>query len=186
MVYHHLEKVTSRMRMHFWKLAWKRWNRGGRRSVSPSAWSLKRLFPYNESEHSLRNSDKFKVNFAYTENYRKSIIPYSYLIFVIFLHRQKFTPAKKNLHGHVRGDRDKYQLCVWVIKMMILHVIKNFPAIIALFLSPCGQSWWLEERLSVPPLSGREDRYRWILPTTNAQEIAPFVQRPACLHITLE
>ena len=69
---------------------------------------------------------------------------------------------------------------------MILHVIKNFPAIIALFLSPCGQSWWLEERLSVPPLSGREDRYRWILPTTNAQEIAPFVQRPACLHITLE
>ena len=69
---------------------------------------------------------------------------------------------------------------------MILHLIKNFHAIIALFLSPCGQSWWLEERLSVPPLSGREDRYRWILPTTNAQEIAPFVQRPACLHITLE
>ena len=37
---------------------------------------LKRLFPYNENEHSLRNSDKFKVNFAYTENYRKSTIPY--------------------------------------------------------------------------------------------------------------
>ena len=43
------------------------------------------------------------------------------------------------------------------LKMMILHVIKNFPAIIALFLSPCGHwSWSLEERLSVPPLSGRE------------------------------
>ena len=37
---------------------------------------LKRLFPYNENEHYLRNSDKFKVNFAYTENYRKSTIPY--------------------------------------------------------------------------------------------------------------
>ena len=37
---------------------------------------LKRLFPFNGNEHSLRNSDKFKVNFAYTENYRKSTIPY--------------------------------------------------------------------------------------------------------------
>lgn len=45
------------------------------------------------------------------------------------------------------------------LKMMILHLTKNFPAIIALFLSPCGHwSWWLEERLSVPPLSGRERR----------------------------
>ena len=26
------------------------------------------------------------------------------------LNLQKFTPAKKNLHGHVRGDRDKYQV----------------------------------------------------------------------------
>ena len=42
----------------------------------------------------------------------------SYLSF--FLHgqnfwRKKFTPAKKNLHGHVRGVRDKYEVCVEIL-----------------------------------------------------------------------
>ena len=27
------------------------------------------------------------------------------------LNLSKFTPAKKKLHGHVRGDREKYQVC---------------------------------------------------------------------------
>ena len=37
---------------------------------------LKRLFPLNDNPHLLRNKDKFKVNFAHTESYRKSAIPY--------------------------------------------------------------------------------------------------------------
>ena len=37
---------------------------------------LKRLFPPNENPHSLRNKDEFKVNFAHTEHYRKTAIPY--------------------------------------------------------------------------------------------------------------
>ena len=37
---------------------------------------LKRLFPRNEKVYTLRNKEDFKVNFAYTEDYRKSAIPY--------------------------------------------------------------------------------------------------------------
>ena len=37
---------------------------------------LKRLFPLNENSHSLRNKDEFKINFAHTETYKKSAIPY--------------------------------------------------------------------------------------------------------------
>ena len=37
---------------------------------------LKRLFPLNENPHSLRNKDEFKINFAHTEHYRKTAIPY--------------------------------------------------------------------------------------------------------------
>ena len=37
---------------------------------------LKRLFPRNDNPHSLRNTDEFKINFANTEHYRKSAIPY--------------------------------------------------------------------------------------------------------------
>ena len=35
----------------------------------------------------------------------------------------KFTPAKKNLHGHVRGERDKYQ--VWVRQLSDLGLTKD-------------------------------------------------------------
>ena len=37
------------------------------------------------------------------------------------LNLSKFTPAKKNLHGHVRGDRDKYQVC---FKLEFIHTSK--------------------------------------------------------------
>ena len=37
---------------------------------------LKRLFPPNKNPHSLRNKDEFKINFAHTEHYRKTAIPY--------------------------------------------------------------------------------------------------------------
>ena len=37
---------------------------------------LKRLFPKNENAYTLRNKEEFKVNFAYTEDYRRSAIPY--------------------------------------------------------------------------------------------------------------
>ena len=37
----------------------------------------KHLFPLNpEDDHFLRNPEKFSVNFAHTENYRNSTIPY--------------------------------------------------------------------------------------------------------------
>ena len=41
---------------------------------------LKRLFPRNENLHSLRNKDEFKINFANTEKYRKSAIPYCQML----------------------------------------------------------------------------------------------------------
>ena len=37
---------------------------------------LKRLFPKNENAYTLRKKEEFKVNFAYTEDYRRSAIPY--------------------------------------------------------------------------------------------------------------
>ena len=37
---------------------------------------LKRLFPKNENAYTLREKEEFKVNFAYTEDYRRSAIPY--------------------------------------------------------------------------------------------------------------
>ena len=41
---------------------------------------LKRLFPRNENLHQTRKKDEFKINFAYTEHYRKSAIPYCQLM----------------------------------------------------------------------------------------------------------
>ena len=37
---------------------------------------LRRLFPKNENAYTLRNKEEFKVNFAYTEDYRRSALPY--------------------------------------------------------------------------------------------------------------
>ena len=37
---------------------------------------LRRLFPRNENVYQLRNKEEFKVNFAHTEDYRRSAIPY--------------------------------------------------------------------------------------------------------------
>ena len=34
------------------------------------------LFPRNENVYTLINKEDFKVNFAYTEDYRRSAIPY--------------------------------------------------------------------------------------------------------------
>ena len=70
---------------------------------------------------------KFLENKIYTEkrvNYDKihSKLPFFCVITAKYtvncqffaLNLSKFTPAKKNLHGHVRGDRDKYQVCIHV------------------------------------------------------------------------
>ena len=37
---------------------------------------LMRLFPRNENGYPSRNKEEFKINFAYTEDYRRSAIPY--------------------------------------------------------------------------------------------------------------
>ena len=64
---------------------------------------LKRLFPRNENQHSLRNKDEFKTNFAYTEHYRKSAIPYCQLM----------------LNNHASKQWEK---CKWLYSIMLLIV----------------------------------------------------------------
>ena len=57
--------------------------------------------------HFLQGQNFWRINFTLKKRINYDKIHSKLPIFCV-----KFTPAKKNLHGHVRGDRDKYQVCV--------------------------------------------------------------------------